>query len=294
MIVVTESNGDSTFWDGVDLRLRIDFACIGLDLNLTATEIESELRRSLYPEMKREDLNKTIILNAKAMIERDADFARFAGRILLSFIYEEVLGWNIITDGVDQLRELHRRGFKAYLKHAIKIERLNPELLHYDLTQIADALDPSADLDFDYLGVQTLYDRYLIVDKTDKVQRRLEVPQYFWMRVAMGLFIQQPAKKEQHAIDLYNLYKSRRFCSSTPTLFNAGTLHSQLSSCYLYKVDDSIESIMHCGIADNAFLPNGPVAWVVPDCRSRNWRFYQGNQRGKPRVVHLSSCTMTN
>ena len=188
------------------------------------------------------------------MIERDADFARFAGRILLSFIYEEVLGWNIITDGIDQLRELHRRGFKAYLKHAIKIERLNPELLHYDLTQIADALDPSADLDFDYLGIQTLYDRYLIVDKTDKVQRRLEVPQYFWMRVAMGLFIQQPAKKEQHAIDLYNLYKSRRFCSSTPTLFNAGTLHSQLSSCYLYKVDDSIESIMHRGIADNAFL----------------------------------------
>ncbi len=306
MIVVTESNGDSTFWDGVDLRLRIDFACIGLDLNLTATEIESELRRSLYPEMKREDLNKTIILNAKAMIERDADFARFAGRILLSFIYEEVLGWNIVSDGVDQLRELHRRNFKAYLKHAIKIERLNPELLHYDLPQIADALDPSADLDFDYLGVQTLYDRYLIIDKTDKVQRRLEVPQYFWMRVAMGLFIQQPAKKEQHAIDLYNLYKSRRFCSSTPTLFNAGTLHSQLSSCYLYKVDDSIESIMHRGIADNAFLSkwagglggswtavrgtggfikgtNGESQGVIPFLKLHNDQLVAVNQGGKRR-----------
>ncbi len=306
MIVVTEADGQNTFWDGVDLKRRIDFATIGLDLNLGADEIEKELRRSLYPEMKRADLQKTIILNAKALIERDADFARFAGRILLSFIYEEVLGWDIVRDGVEQLKEAHRRGFKTYLKRAIEIDRVHPKLLEFDLDKIAAALDPSADLDFDYLGVQTMYDRYLIVDKTAKSHRRLEVPQYFWIRVAMGLFHHEKEDREGYAIRLYNLYKSRRFCSSTPTLFNSGTLHSQLSSCYLYKVDDSIESIMHRGIADNAFLSkwagglggswtavrgtggfikgtNGESQGVIPFLKLHNDQLVAVNQGGKRR-----------
>lgn len=306
MIVVTEADGQNTFWDGVDLKRRIDFATIGLDLNLAADEIEKELRRSLYPEMKRADLQKTIILNAKALIERDADFARFAGRILLSFIYEEVLGWDIVRDGVEQLKEAHRRGFKTYLKRAIEIDRVHPKLLEFDLDKIAAALDPSADLDFDYLGVQTMYDRYLIVDKTAKSHRRLEVPQYFWIRVSMGLFHHEKEDREGYAIRLYNLYKSRRFCSSTPTLFNSGTLHSQLSSCYLYKVDDSIESIMHRGIADNAFLSkwagglggswtavrgtggfikgtNGESQGVIPFLKLHNDQLVAVNQGGKRR-----------
>ena len=306
MIVVTEENGENTFWDAVDLKRRIDFAMIGLDLNLRADEIETELRRSLYPEMKRQDLNQTIILNAKTMIERDADFARFAGRILLTYIYEEVLDWEIVRDGVERLKEAHRRGLKLYLKRAIEIERINPKLLGFDLDRIGEALDPSADLDFDYLGVQTLYDRYLIVDKTTKKHRHLEVPQYFWMRVAMGLFQNEKTDREGHAISLYNLYKSRRFCSSTPTLFNSGTLHSQLSSCYLYKVDDSIESIMHRGIADNAFLSkwagglggswtavrgtgsfikgtNGESQGVIPFLKLHNDQLVAVNQGGKRR-----------
>ena len=110
MIVVTELNGENTFWDGLDLKRRIDFAMIGLELDMSHDEIETELRRSLYPEMKREDLQKTIILNAKALIERDADFARFVGRVLLSYIYEEVLEWDIVEDGVEQSRDAHRRG----------------------------------------------------------------------------------------------------------------------------------------------------------------------------------------
>ena len=141
MIVVTEVNGENTFWDGVDLKRRIDYASIGLDLNINAGEIEKELRRSLYPEMKRADLEKTIILNAKSMMEKDADFARFAGRILLTYIYEEVLGWDIVRDGVDGLKEAHRRGFKPYLKRAIEIDRVNPKLLDFDLDRIASSLD---------------------------------------------------------------------------------------------------------------------------------------------------------
>ncbi len=306
MIVVTEADGSNNFWDAVDLKRRIEFASIGLDLNLDSEEIEKELRRSLYPEMKRADLKKTIILNAKTMIELDADFARFAGRILLTYIYEEVLGWDIVRDGADSLKEAHRRAFKIYLKRAIDIERIHPKLLDFDLTKISEALDPSADLDFDYLGVQTLYDRYLIVDKTKAKHRRLEVPQFFWMRVAMGLFHHEESDREGYAIRLYNLYKSRRFCSSTPTLFNSGTLHSQLSSCYLYKVDDSIESIMHRGIADNAFLSkwagglggswtavrgtgsfikgtNGESQGVIPFLKLHNDQLVAVNQGGKRR-----------
>ena len=306
MIVVTDESGNNNFWDGLDLRLRIEFAMIGLDLSLDKDAIETELRRSLYPEMKRADLQKTIILNAKSMIEKDADFAKFAARILLSYIYEEVLDWDIVKDGVNGLKEAHRIGFKTYLKRAVEIDRLNPDLLNFDIEEISYSLDPSADLNFDYLGIQTLYDRYLIVDKVAKVKRRLEVPQFFWMRVSMGLFIREEVNKEQKVSDLYNLYKSRRFCSSTPTLFNSGTLHSQLSSCYLYKVDDTIESIMHRGIADNAFLSkwagglggswtavrgtggfikgtNGESQGVIPFLKLHNDQLVAVNQGGKRR-----------
>ena len=253
MIVVKKKDGNTFFWDGIDLKKRISFASIGLDLCLTSEQIEENLRRSVYSEIPEEDLRKTIILNAKTLIERDADFAKFAARILLSYIYEEVLGWNIAENSIDELRKFHLDGLKAYLKRGVEINRLDSKLLKLNINKLAEAIDPSADLDFDYLGIQTLYDRYLVVDKTGDTPVRLETPQLFWMRVAMGVFAHEENPEEQ-IISLYNLYKSRRFCSSTPTLFNSGTPHSQLSSCYLYKVDDTIESIMYRGIAENAFL----------------------------------------
>ncbi|HKJ90218.1 MAG TPA: ATP cone domain-containing protein, partial [Oceanipulchritudo sp.] len=185
MIMVTRSDGSNVLWDGLDLRKRIEFAMIGLDLCLAKDEIETELRRSLYSEMSEEDLRKTIILNAKSLIERDADFTRFAGRILLTYIYEEVLDWDIARDGIGKLKEAHQKGFRRYLQRGIQIKRLNPVLLErYDIGQLALCLDPGADMDFDYLGIQTLYDRYLIVDKMGGHARRLEVPQFFWMRVS--------------------------------------------------------------------------------------------------------------
>ncbi|HEY8899094.1 MAG TPA: ribonucleoside-diphosphate reductase subunit alpha [Chthoniobacterales bacterium] len=306
LVVVVKPNGDSAFWDGADLKRRIQFATIGLDLNLDAAQIERELRRSIGAETTEQGLRDTIILNAKSLIERDADFAKFAGRILLTFIYEEVLGWNILTDGIEGLKEAHRKAFKSYLRHGVSIERLSPKLLGYQLEKLADALDPSADLDFDYLGISTMYDRYLIVDKTGKKARRIETPQFFWMRVAMGLFIEEPKDREEWITRLYNLYKGRRFCSSTPTLFNSGTLHSQLSSCYLYKIDDSIESIMQRGIAENAYLSkwagglggswtavrgtggyikgtNGESQGVIPFLKLHNDQLVAVNQGGKRR-----------
>ncbi len=304
MIVVQKTDGSTFFWDGVDLKKRIEFASIGLDLCLTPDQIEEELRRSVFSEIEETDLKTTIILNSKVLIERDADFAKFAARILLTYVYEEVLDWDVSQNSHDQLKQFHRAAFKKYLKRGVEIERLDPKLCNYDLKKIANALDPSADLDFDYLGIQTLYDRYLIVDKTSTIPRRLESPQFFWMRVAMGIFAHEEENAEQKAINLYNLYKSRRFCSSTPTLFNSGTLHSQLSSCYLYKVDDTIESIMYRGIAENAFLSkwagglggswtsvrgtgsyiqgtNGDSQGVIPFLKLHNDQLCAVNQGGK-------------
>jgi ribonucleoside-diphosphate reductase alpha chain len=304
MVVVKRASGTNDFWDGADLRKRIEFARIGLDLCLSNDEIEAELRRSVYDQITQKDLDATIVLNSKTLIERDADFARFAGRIQLTYIYEEVLGWNIVEHGVGRLKEFHQRAFKRYLEHGVAIKRLNPRLLEFDLAKLAAALDPSSDLEFDFLGIQTMYDRYLIIDKTRGVSRRIETPQFFWMRVAMGLFLDEPADREGKITGLYELYKGRRFCSSTPTLFNSGTLHSQLSSCYLYYVDDSLESIMYRGIAENAFLAkwagglggswtavrgtgayiagtNGESQGVIPFLKLHNDQLVAVNQGGK-------------
>ena len=306
MIVVTQPDGQSALWDGSDLRKRIEFAMEGLNLNLSLDQIETELRRSLSSDMTAESLQKLIILNAKALIEQDADFAKFAGRILLSYIYEEVLDWSIREHGFDELAAIHREAFKKNLSRGVEIGRISEKLLDYDLEKLAGAIDLDCDMDFDYLGIQTLYDRYLIVDKTNESHCRLETPQLFWMRVAMGLMVGEEKDRESKVIDLYKLYASRRFCSSTPTLFNSGTPHSQLSSCYLYKVDDSIESIMQRGIAENAYLSkwagglggswtsvrgtgshihgtNGESQGVIPFLKLHNDQLVAVNQGGKRR-----------
>ena len=218
MIVVQKEDGSTFFWDGIDLKKRIAFASIGLNLCISSEEIEECLRRSVFSEISEVDLKKTIILNSKTLIEKDGDFAKFAARILLSYIYEEVLGWNISVHSVEDLKSFHSIGLKRYLKRGVEIKRLDNKLLKLDIGKLADALDPSADLDFDYLGIQTLYDRYLVVDKTEEKPRRLETPQLFWMRVAMGVFAHEDNPEEQ-IISLYNIYKSRRLykeinCSS--------------------------------------------------------------------------------
>jgi ribonucleotide reductase alpha subunit len=306
LVVVKKPSGETILWDGADLRKRIDFAMTGLELCLMPEEIEFELRRAIYDQISQKDLDATIILNSKTLIERDADFAKFAGRIQLTYIYEEVLGWDILRDGISKLKECHRRAFKKYVEHGIAIKRLNPRLLEYDLERLGSALDPSSDLEFDFLGVQTLYDRYLVVDKVSKSTRRIETPQFFWMRVAMGLFLDEKGDRESKVCGLYDLYKTRRFCSSTPTLFNSGTMHSQLSSCYLYQVDDSIEGIFQRGIAENAYLSkwagglggswtavrgtgayiggtNGESQGVIPFLKLHNDQLVAVNQGGRRR-----------
>ena len=303
-ITVVEPSGATSTWSGEDLRARIGFAAIGLDLGLTAEELENELRRSVRGGIGRADLDRLVVLNAKALMERDADFSLFAGRILLSFVYEEALGWDILRDGVAGLVAAHRRALRSCLERGVEIGRVDPALLGYDLDRLAAALDPTADLDLDYLGVQTLYDRYLLVDKTGARPRRLEVPQLFWLRVAMGVCLPESEDREERVLALYGVYRGRRFCSATPTLFNAGTPHSQLSSCYLYVVDDSLESIVQRGIAENAMCSkwsgglggswtavrgtgshingtNGESQGVIPFLKLHNDQLVAVNQGGK-------------
>lgn len=236
------------------LKKIINFASTNLNLSLSSKDIEKELLRSIYKNINNQDFKKTVILNSRSLIEKDYNFTYFAGRILLSYIYEEVLSWNIMTDSLNKLNKLHKIYFEKYIQYAVKIGRLSKKLLSYNLTKLSSVIDYKYDFNFEYIGIQTLYDRYLIIDKTQKQYKRLEVPQFFWMRVAMGIFTNEKLDKEKWVIKLYSLYKNKYFCSSTPTLFNSGTKRSQLSSCYLFKVDDSIESIMIRGIAENAYL----------------------------------------
>jgi len=303
-LTVIEPDGTTGFWDGADLRARIKFAATGLSLNLRTDEIETALRASLYEGMKRSDIQITVNLNAKTLIEKDADFAKFAGRIQMSYIYEEVLGWDILRDGVKALKRFHQEQFVVSIKRAIEIERLNSEALTYNLLSLAEVLTPENDLGFDFLGVQTLYDRYLIIDKTGESHRRIETPQFFWLRVAMGLFLRETKNREQCVKDFYRMVSERRFCPSTPTLFNSMTPHSQLSSCYLYVVDDDLGSIFTRGIAENAQLSkwagglggswtkvrgtgahikgtNGESQGVIPFLKIHNDQLVAVNQGGK-------------
>jgi ribonucleoside-diphosphate reductase alpha chain len=302
---VLEADGSEGNWDGADLRARITFASIDLDLPLDSDAIERELRRSIRAGVQRSDLQRVIVMNAKSLVERDSDFSTFAGRMLLTYIYEETLDWDILRDGMAGLREAHRKMLRPALEHGISIQRIAPELLEYDLDMLGRELDPSSDLEFDVLGIQTLYDRYLITDKTGETPRRIESPQLFWMRVAMGVSLGEKREgREAHVVELYRMYKERRFCSSTPTLFNAGTNHAQLSSCFLYYIEDTLTSIVGRGIAENAMCSkwagglggswtavrgtgahigstNGESQGVVPFLKMHNDQLVAVNQGGK-------------
>ncbi|HEX3803307.1 MAG TPA: ribonucleoside-diphosphate reductase subunit alpha [Solirubrobacteraceae bacterium] len=304
-IPVVNDDGSEGLWNGADLRARIEFAQVGLELVLETEAIERELRRSIRPGVLRSDLQRVIVMNAKSLVERDSDFALFAGRILLTYIYEETLDWQILRDGVPGLAEAHRRALRTSIERGVAIDRMDAALLGYDVEVLASQLDPSSDLEFDILGIQTLYDRYLITDKTGESPIRIEAPQIFWMRVAMGVcFGEEREGREAHVLELYRAYRERRFCSSTPTLFNSGTQHSQLSSCFLYYIEDTLTSIVGRGIAENAMCSkwagglggswtavrgtgahiqstNGESQGVVPFLKMHNDQLVAVNQGGK-------------
>ncbi len=256
MIVVVRASGDTFLWDGHDLRLRIEYAATGLGLPLSLEEIEHELRRSVYDNITQAGLAAAVAHNARALIERDADFALFAGRLQLTYLYEEVLAWDIVTDGINRLREAHRRAFGDYLYESVALGLLEARLLgSYAIEELAVALDPAADLALDLDAVQTLGDHFFLAAGNEGGKtRRLEVPQFFWMRVAMGLSLDEKRARDAHCLAQYSVLRSRRFLPAEATLARAGTPGARLLGDYVYHLENRLEDVMQRGIADNAYL----------------------------------------
>ena len=244
-LVVTDKR-DGSFkplqWESI--KRRLISACKGL-ASCNASELIDEVSRTLYNFMRQDEVDKALVLAARTRIEKDPAYATVAARLLLHIVYTEVFGSKDVTES---LNTVYRENFKHFIKKGIDNDRLSKDLLDFDIEKLAAALEPERDNLFLYMGLQTVYDRYLLhVDK-----RRIETPQYFWMRVAMGLSVNEP-EKEKRAVEFYNMLSSFRFVSSTPTLFNSGTLHPQLSSCYLSTIDDDLEHIFKV-VSDNAKL----------------------------------------
>lgn len=224
---------------------RLDHACAGYEKLASPEELLESAILNFYEGIKEEEIDQALIMATKAKIEKDPAYSKIAARLLLDKIYRETMG----IDALDsKLQNRHREYFKEYIAHGIKIERIAPELGDFDLDAIGKAMDLKRDDKFQFLGLQTLYDRYFIHDDW----RRIETPQIFWMRVAMGLSINEE-KKTERTIEFYNVLSQFHYLSATPTLFNAGTTHSQLSSCYLSTVGDDLENIFKT-ISDNAQL----------------------------------------
>lgn len=244
VIHVTE-NGVKRPLDISLLRNTIVEAGVNLPIEIDVDGLLNETIINLYDGVPVEEVFKSLILAARTRVETDPNYSQVTARLLLHTIRQEVLGEEVAQSAMG---EHYVSYFPEMIRQGVEAELLNPELGQFDLVRLAQALKAERDQQFDYLGLQTLYDRYFLHIRG----RRIELPQIFFMRVAMGLALRE-AKREERAIEFYNLLSSFHFMSSTPTLFNSGTIHSQLSSCYLTTVPDDLAGI-YDAIKDNALL----------------------------------------
>ena len=248
-ITVTFEDGHLGPLDTARLRTVIDEACEGLS-DVSADTIYNETLKNLYPGVKMEDVRTSLVMTARTMVEKDPNYSYVTARLLMDTLRAEALGFLGITDSATQ-SEMHYRyaaTLKPYIEKGVELGLLSPHLLDFDLGKLGEALKAERDQQFTYLGLQTLYDRYFI--HSEGV--RFELPQVFYMRVAMGLAAEED-NKEERAIEFYNLISSFDYMVSTPQLFNSGTLRPQLSSCFLTTVPDDLFGI-YSSIRDNAML----------------------------------------
>ena len=224
-------------------------ACEGLSGTNPETIIQ-EANKNLYEGASEDEIKEAMILSARSLVEAEPNYTYATSRILLDSLRTEALSFLSLAPNATQkeMENLYPKALDVFIKRAIELELVNPELGKMDLKKLGNNLKPERDLMFSYLGLQTLYDRYFI----HKDEVRFELPQIFFMRVAMGLAIEEE-NREERAIEFYNLLSSFDYMSSTPTLFNSGTIHSQLSSCYLTTVPDDLKGI-YDALGDNAML----------------------------------------
>jgi ribonucleoside-diphosphate reductase alpha chain len=231
--------------DVVELSGQIQAACAGLGSAVDAEQVLKLTLKDLYDGVAIEEVRKCSILAARTLIEHDPAYSFVTARLLLNNIVCEILGEEVAQA---DMAARYVEYFPKYIKQGIQAELLNEELGHFDLERLAKALDAGRDQQFNYLGLQTLYDRYFLHIE----DKRIELPQAFFMRVAMGLSLNE-INREERAIEFYRLLSSFDFMSSTPTLFNSGTRRSQLSSCYLTTVADDLDGIYEA-LKENALL----------------------------------------
>jgi len=227
----------------------VNSACQNLT-DVSAQIIIEDTQRNLFDKVPVKEVSKALIMSARSLIEKEPNYSFVAARLLLDELRSEALSFLGIKDRAmfEEMKPLYSTYLTAYIDRGIELDILDPKLKTYDLEKLAVAIKPERDLQFTYLGLQTLYDRYFIHSNGT----RYELPQAFFMRVAMGLALNEK-NKEDRAIEFYNLLSSFDFMSSTPTLFNSGTLRPQLSSCYLTTVPDDLDGIF-AAIKDNALL----------------------------------------
>jgi ribonucleoside-diphosphate reductase alpha chain len=231
--------------DMSSLSAQVASACQGLQGELDVAAIVHAAERDLYDGVSQAEVERALILAARARIEQDSQYTYVTARLLLDAIRREVLGQPVSQQ---EMTERYAEYFPLYIQRAIQAELLDERLNQFNLTRLAQEIDATRDYQFDYLGLQTLYDRYFLHIE----EQRIELPQAFFMRVAMGLAINE-IDREARAIEFYHVLSRFDFMSSTPTLFNAGTRHSQLSSCYLTTVSDDLDGIYQA-IKENAML----------------------------------------
>ncbi|SMG57319.1 ribonucleoside-diphosphate reductase subunit alpha [Paraburkholderia susongensis] len=238
-------NGVTHPLDLAALRGIIESACANLGDAVSAEPIVAETIKNLYDGVPMTQVYDSAILAARTMIEKDPAYSQVTARILLHTIRREILEEEVTQA---EMGERYAEYFPQFIKRGVQAELLDDKLLQFDLKRLGAALDANRDLQFGYLGLQTLYDRYFL--HHDNV--RIEMPQAFFMRVSMGLALNE-IDREARAIEFYNVLSSFDFMSSTPTLFNSGTRRSQLSSCYLTTVDDDLDGIYEA-LKENALL----------------------------------------
>lgn len=247
---ITLENGEAASLDEDRLLTIIKEACQGLE-ETDASAVFEETKRSLFPGVAEKDVANAVAMSARTFIEKEPNYTFVAARLLLDNLRTEALTElnGTRTEATQrEMSDLYAGYFHQFIKKSIELELLDPRLGNFDLERLGAAIKPERDFSFNYLGMQTLYDRYFI----SNLEKRIELPQAFFMRVAMGLAINE-IDPEKWSIKFYNLLSSFDFMSSTPTLFNSGTLRPQLSSCYLTTVPDDLDGIFNA-IKDDALL----------------------------------------
>ena len=243
-LMITDDAGRRVPLDAARLQALLESACEGLPETNSGLILESALK-NLYDGVPAAEVRKSLVLSARTLIESDPAYGYATARLLLHDIRLEVLGEEVLPA---EMEARYADYFPGFIKRGIDAELLDPRLGHYDLKKLGHALVARRDFQFEYLGLQTLYDRYFLHIR----EQRIELPQVFFMRVAMGLALNE-VEREARAIEFYEVLSKFDFMSSTPTLFNSGTLRSQLSSCYLTTVADDLDGIYEA-IKENALL----------------------------------------